>query len=94
MVNLLNEYLNRAKEIIGERTKEEERYDNEVLKWLRKDKNIKKAINKANQKYPDEALELDSSNINDVKEHYNYLLEHVKIMHNLEKNITQPRRPT
>ena len=34
-MNLLKEYLNRANEIIGDRTKDEERYDKEVLRWLR-----------------------------------------------------------
>ena len=80
MANLLNEYLNRAKEIIGDRTKDEERYDNEVIRWLRKGKDITKAIKKANQKYPDEALELNKNNIKDVNDHYDYLLEHQNIM--------------
>lgn len=80
MANLLDEYLNTAKEIIGDRTKDEESYDNEVIRWLRKGKGIKKAINKANLKYPEEALELNKSNINDVAAHYDYLLEHDKIM--------------
>ena len=80
MANLLNEYLNRAKEIIGDRTKDEERYDNEVIRWLRKGKGIQKAINKANQKYPKEAMEVTAENINDVAAHYDYLLEHDNII--------------
>ena len=79
MADLLKNYLERAKEIIDDRTKEEEIYDQEVLRWLRKDKDIKKAIEKANIKYPDEALKINNSNINDVAEHYDYLLEHEKI---------------
>ena len=79
-MDFLEQYLNRANEIIGEHTKEEERYDKEVLRWLRKGKSIKKAINKANRKYPNEALEVDNDNINDVAAHYDYLIEHDNII--------------
>lgn len=80
MVDFLEQYIQRANEIIGDRTKDEERYDKEVLRWLRKGKGIEKAINKANKKYPNEALEVDGININDVASHYDYLLEHDNIM--------------
>ena len=79
-MDILEQYINGANEIIGERSKDEERYDKEVIKWLRKGKEIKKAIKKANQKYPKEALNVDENNINDVAAHYNYLLEHDNIM--------------
>jgi Skp family chaperone for outer membrane proteins len=79
-MDFLEQYFDRANEIIGERTKEEERYDKEVLKWLRKGKNIQKAINRANQKYPKEALALSVDNIDDVAAHYDYLLEHDNII--------------
>jgi Skp family chaperone for outer membrane proteins len=79
-MDFLKQYLNRANEIIGDRTKEEERYDKEVLRWLRKGKGIQKAINKANQKYPNEALEVVTDNVNDVAAHYDYLLEHDNII--------------
>lgn len=47
-MNLKDQYLDRAHEIIGERTPEEEKYDNEVLLWPEKTGKIRKAINKAN----------------------------------------------
>ena len=72
--------MQRSQEIIGNRTKDEERYDKEVLRWLRKGKSIRKAINKANKKYPKEALSVDKSNLNDVASHYDYLLEHENII--------------
>jgi len=72
--------LQRSQGIIGNRTKDEERYDKEVLRWLRKGKSIRKAINKANKKYPKEALSVDESNLNDVASHYDYLLEHENII--------------
>ena len=80
MIDFLKQYLARANEIIGYRTRDEEQYDKEVLRWLRKGKGIKKAINKANQKYPKEALQVDDSNIDDVAAHYDYLLEHDNII--------------
>lgn len=72
--------MQRSQGIIGNRTKDEERYDKEVLRWLRKGKSIRKAINKANKKYPKEALSVDESNLNDVASHYDYLLEHENII--------------
>ena len=79
-MDILNQYLQRSQEIIGDRTKEEMRYDKEVLRWLRKKKKIQKAIKRANKKYPKEALEIDDETINDVAAHYEYLLEHENIM--------------
>ncbi len=79
-MDFLEQYFDRANEIIGERTKEEERYDKEVLRWLRKGKGIQKAINTANQKYPEEALAVAVESIDDVAAHYDYLLEHDNII--------------
>lgn len=82
-MNQIDQYLDRAHEIIGERTPEEEKYDNEVLLWLEKTKKIRKAINKANKKYPNEALQYNEDNIADIREHYDYLLNHMKIVRRL-----------
>ena len=79
-MDIFEQYMARAQEIIGHRTIEEERYDKEVLRWLQKGKNIKKAVMKANNKFPKEALDLDESNINEVASHYDYLLEHENII--------------
>jgi len=83
-VDFLNQYLQRSLEVIGDRTQEEVRYDKEVLRWLRKGKKIQKAIERANNKYPKEALDVNDRTINDVAAHYEYLLEHediIKKMH-------------
>ena len=80
---MIEQYLERANEIIGERSKEEEKYDNEVVKWLRKQGKIRKALNKANQKYPDQALEYDDSNIDDLASHYEYLMQHMNMVKKL-----------
>ena len=79
-MDLFSQYLQRSQEIIGDRTREEMRYDKEVLRWLRKGKKIQKAIERANKKYPKEALEVDKKTINDVAAHYDYILEHENIM--------------
>ena len=79
-MDLFNQYLQRSQEIIGDRTREEMQYDKEVLRWLRKGKKIQKAIERANKKYPKEALEVNEKKINDVAAHYDYLLEHENIM--------------
>jgi DNA-binding protein H-NS len=76
----LEPYLERANEIIGERTKEEELYDSEVVKWLKKYGKIRKALNRANIKYPDEALKYDDSNIGDLEARYEYMVEHYEIV--------------
>lgn len=55
-MNVLKQYIDQAEEIVGYRTPDEEKYDREVIRWLRRGKNINKAIAKANQKYPKEAL--------------------------------------
>ena len=79
-MDISEQYLLRSQEIIGNRTQEEKRYDKEVIRWLRKGKNIRKAITKANKEYPKEALQFDESNINDVAAHYEYILEHEDII--------------
>ncbi len=76
----LQPYLDRANDIIGERTKEEELYDNEVVTNLRQYGKIRKALNKANKKYPSEALKYDDSNITDLQDRYEYMVNHYDIV--------------
>lgn len=79
-MSLIEQYLQRSNDIIGERTETEGRYDNEVIKWLKKYGKIRKAIKKANKKYPDEALKYDESNINEIASHYEYIMRHIEIV--------------
>ncbi len=72
--------MDHASEVIGDRTRDEERYDKEVLRWLRKGKGIRKALNRAGRKYPEQALVISDDNIEDVTTHYDWLLEHDKIV--------------
>lgn len=79
-MDILQQYLARADEIIGERTQDEIKYDNEVLRYLRRGKNITKAMAKANEKYPSEALAISEELLPDIQSRYEYLLEHEEIM--------------
>ncbi len=67
-----------------ERTKNEEQYDNEIVKWLRKTGDIKTSLKKANKKHPSEAVQYDENNINDIHSHYHYLMEHAEIVRKLK----------
>ena len=84
-MNLLDDYLRNSQDIIGDRTLAEEKYDDEVIKWLKRGAGIREAINKANGKYPDEALKLDGTNVNDVAVHYEYLKEHTEIIQKISQ---------
>ena len=83
-MDILKQYTERANEIIGERTPEEQKYDREVIRWMRRGKGITKAIAKANEKYPTEALQIDNDNLADVHAHYEYLADHDAINEKLD----------
>jgi len=83
-LDILKHYTERANEIIGERTSDEVKYDREVIRWIRRGKSIRKAIAKANEKYPTEALQVDNDNLADVQAHYEYLADHDAIMEKLD----------
>jgi DNA-binding protein H-NS len=82
-MNEIEQYLQNSNEIIGDRTKEEELYDKEVIKYLKKYGKIRKALNKANKNYPNEAMKYDDTNINDITAHYEYLMQHSEIVNKL-----------
>ena len=88
MNEFIKGYLDRSHEIIGERTPEEVAHDNEVIKQLRKGRNIKKALKMAAQKYPAEALHWDEETIGDIAAHYEYLTEHEEITRRLSALAT------
>lgn len=83
-MDFLKQYLTRANQIIGERTPDEQKYDREVTHWMRRGKSTSKAIAKANEKYPAEALQVNNDNLADVQSHYEYLAEHEAIMEKLD----------
>ncbi len=82
-MDFLQQYLDRARQIIGDRSPSERKYDDEVVKWLRKGKTFRKAIQKAKKKYPKEALKPTDDGIAETKAHYEYLAEHASIVSKL-----------
>ena len=85
-MSFIEQYLQRSQDIIGVRTLEEEKYDDEVINHLKNDGDIRTAINSANKIYPSEALNYDDRDISDVEAHYNYLLKHTEIMAKMGKD--------
>jgi hypothetical protein len=79
-VNEINAYLQRAHEIIGDRSKGEVDYDNAVVAHLSTGKDIKRAIRAANQEYPEEALQPGAGDWPDLAARFEYLKEHKAIL--------------
>jgi hypothetical protein len=82
-VNEINAYLQRAREIIGDRSQGEIDYDNAVVAHLSTGKDIKRAIRAANHEYPDEALKPDADHWPDLAARYEYIMEHKVILKRL-----------
>jgi hypothetical protein len=81
--NEINSYLQRAQEIIGDRTEGEKRYDDAIIRYLAKGMTIKKALEAANRDYPDEALQPGRDHWEDLHARYTYILEHKAILRRL-----------
>jgi hypothetical protein len=87
MKELIDSYLKdtvKFSSMLEERTAGEVPYDNEVIIALRRGLSIKRALEVAGEKYPDEALKWDDETINDLKGHYEYLMNHEDIMAKLD----------
>ena len=79
-VNLINSYLERAREIIGDRSPAEIDYDDAVVAHLGSGMDIKRAIAAANQTYPEEALMPNLDGWADLAARYQYIAEHDAIL--------------
>lgn len=77
---LMQMYLRRAEQIIGERTPAEIKHDNEVIAGLEMGLPIEAALANAAQKCPSEALSWDAESIHDIAAHFDYLKEHARIL--------------
>ena len=82
-VNEINGYLERAREIVGDRSQAEIEYDNAVVAHLSSGKDIKRAIRAANQEHPEEALQPGADHWQELAARYDYLLEHQAILKKL-----------
>jgi hypothetical protein len=79
-VDEINNYLDQAREVIGERSPGEVEYDNAIVANLNAGMNIRKALAAANQKYPKEALQPGPDDWADLAARYNYIKEHKAIL--------------
>jgi hypothetical protein len=82
-VNEINAYVQRTREIIGERSQSEIAYDDSVVAHLSRGKDIKRAIRAANQEHPEEALKPGPEHWADLAARYEYILEHKAILKTL-----------
>jgi hypothetical protein len=82
-VKQINAYLERAQEIIGDRSAGEIQYDDVVVAYLSAGMDIRRAIGSANQEHPDEALNPGTDQWSDVAARYEYLREHQAILRRL-----------
>jgi hypothetical protein len=80
---LTNDYLARAREILGDRTDAEIEYDNTVVAFLAKGMVIQSAIDAANREHPDEALKVHPSQWEDLAARYDYISKHKLMLQKL-----------
>ena len=81
--NQIDAYLERAREIIGERSPDEIEYDDAVVRNLSAGMTIRKAIAAANRVHPKEALRPEADHWDDLAARYEYLREHKVILRKL-----------
>jgi hypothetical protein len=84
MDKILKAYLDNAAEIIGHRSPAEIAHDDAVVDALRQGNSIKESLAIARAKFPDEAIEWNDENIDDISAHYDYLKNHSDIMKMIE----------
>lgn len=70
--------------MLQERTPGEIAHDNEVVAGLRRGLTITKALELAGEKYPNESLQWDGNTIVEIKDHYEYLMNHEDILSKIE----------
>lgn len=80
---LTNDYLARAREILGDRTDTEIEYDNTVVAFLERGMDIKGAVDAANTEHPDEALKPDPARWDDLAARYDYITKHQLMLQKL-----------
>lgn len=79
-INDVNAYLQRAREIIGERSPGEIAYDDSVVAHLGEGMDIKRAIRSANRAFPEKAMEPGSKQWGDLAIRYEYIAQHKAIL--------------
>jgi hypothetical protein len=82
-INEINTYLERAREIIGDRSGAEIAYDNSVVAHLNSGMDIRRAVAAANLEHPDEALKPGPEHWDDLVIRYDYIRVHKGILKRL-----------
>jgi hypothetical protein len=81
--HLINDYLARARAILGDRTDTEIDYDNTVVAFLTKGMDIKSAVDAANREHPEEAIKPDPAHWEDLAARYDYITKHKLMLQKL-----------
>ena len=84
MDKILKAYLDHAAEIIGHRSPGEIAHDDAVVEALKHGHSIKESLAIARAKFPDEAIQWNDDNIDDISAHYEYLRNHSDIKRMIE----------
>jgi hypothetical protein len=82
-VPLTNDYLARARAILGDRTDTEIEYDNTVVAFLAKGMDFKSAVDAASGEHPDEALKPDPAHWEDLAARYDYIIQYKLMLQKL-----------
>ena len=80
MDKILKAYLDHAAEVIGQRSPSEIAHDDAVVDALRQGHSIKESLAIAGAKFPDEAIEWNVGNIDDISAHYDYVRNYSDIL--------------
>ncbi|MBL9205756.1 MAG: hypothetical protein JNN01_11760 [Opitutaceae bacterium] len=81
----LKKYIETSAKVIGFRTPAEKAYDNEVLRWLHITKDMRSALDKANQKFPTLARVVSDEQLPEQESRYEYLRGHEQIVRRLKR---------
>ena len=84
MDKILKAYLDHAAEMIGHRSPSEIAHDDVVVEALRQGHSIKESLAIARAKFPDEAIEWNDDNIDEISAHYDYLRNDSDILRMIE----------
>ena len=81
--HLINDYLARARAILGDRTDTEIDYDNTVVAFLTKGMDVKSAVDAANREHPEEAIKPVPAHWEDLAARYDYITKHKLMLQKL-----------
>ena len=81
----LKKYIETSAKVIGYRSPAEKAYDREVLRWLHITKDMRSALDKANERFPARAQVVSDEQLADVQSRYEYIRGHEQIVRRLKR---------